>query len=225
MLGGMNNTPKPKRRWFQFSLRTLMLFVTVWAMPCCWVSVRMREASRERETAEAMWKLGARVGRQGRPRWLWSLLGDYCFKSVTSVEFKEGTQVTDATLERLEGLSELLRVHLDGTTITDAGLEHLEGLSQLKMLHLDNTKVTDAGLEHLTGLSQLEVLDLNGTLVTDAGLERLRGMSRLGLLGVSHTKVTQEGVDRLQTALPKCHISSRELEMRRYDALWEKPQY
>ena len=45
---------------------------------------------------------------------------------------------------------------LDGTQVTDAGLEHLKGLSRLQELYLDGTQVTDAGLEHLKGLSQLK---------------------------------------------------------------------
>ena len=58
--------------------------------------------------------------------------------------------------------------------MTDAGLEHLKGLSQLLALHLDGTQVTDAGLEHLKGLTQLQVLNLGNTQVTDAGVKDLQ---------------------------------------------------
>jgi hypothetical protein len=46
------NTPRPKRkrRWFQFSLRTLMIVVTLLAVACGHVG-RQAEIVRERETA------------------------------------------------------------------------------------------------------------------------------------------------------------------------------
>ena len=43
------------------------------------------------------------------------------------------------------------------TQVTDAGLEHLKGLTQLQGLSLSGTQVTDAGLEHLKGLTQLQI--------------------------------------------------------------------
>ncbi len=43
----------------------------------------------------------------------------------------------------------LKRLYLDNTEITDAGLEHLEGLTGLDYLILDNTKVTDTGVRKL----------------------------------------------------------------------------
>ena len=66
---------------------------------------------------------------------------------------------------------------LDGTQVTDAGLEHLKGLTRLQSLDLSGTQVTDAGLEHLKGLTQLQWLSLEGTQVTDAGLEHLKGLT------------------------------------------------
>ena len=59
--------------------------------------------------------------------------------------------------------------------ITDAGLQRLEGLTKLRSLYLqDCTKITDAGLEHVKALGVFEALDLKGTSVTDAGVENLR---------------------------------------------------
>ena len=36
-----------------------------------------------------------------------------------------------------------------GTEVTDAGLEHLKGLSELQSLDIHNTKVTDEGVKKL----------------------------------------------------------------------------
>ncbi len=54
----------------------------------------------------------------------------------------------------------VLKVILDGTQVTDAGLVHLKGLTKLVRLDLQDTQVTDAGLVHLRGLTKLERLVL-----------------------------------------------------------------
>ncbi len=225
--------PKPKRRWFQYSLGTLLLFVTVCAVPCSWLSVKMRQAERQREAATAIEKLGGKVRwdskASGKPAWLRGLLGDHFFNTVRSVDLV-GTKATDAGLENLKGLRQLQQLWLNDTKVTDAGLENLKGLSQLQWLTLDGTKVTGTGLENLKGLSQLEglwlsrtkvndaalehlkrlsqlkVLWLDDTEVTDAGLGNLKGLSQLKGLSLGGTKATDDGKQRLRQALPKCLI-------------------
>ena len=76
----------------------------------------------------------------------------------------------------------LRSLHLNRTQVTDAGLEHLKGLSNLEHLILfrwrvtdgGRMRVTDAGLEHLKGLTSLKALVLAGTRVTDEGIKKLR---------------------------------------------------
>src|SRR5208283_3638157 len=49
-------------RWrFQFSIRSLLVLVVAVALPCGWLSVKMRHAEREREAAAAIEKLGASI--------------------------------------------------------------------------------------------------------------------------------------------------------------------
>ena len=86
---------------------------------------------------------------------------------------------------------------LDGTQVTDAGLENLEGATRLRTLSLEfNERITDGGLKHLEGMDQLKQLCLSGTQVTDAGLERLRAMEELEDLWLRNTQVTGAGLDR-----------------------------
>jgi len=124
---------------------------------------------------------------------------------IVAVGFK-GTQVTDAGLVHLKGLTKLQQLDLLDTQVTDAGLVHLKGLTKLKLLGLSRTQVSDAGLVHLNGLTNLEVLALENTQVTDAGLVHLKGLTKLGLLDLSDTQVTDAGVAELKKALPKCVI-------------------
>ena len=43
----------------------------------------------------------------------------------------------------------VIRVTLMDTQVTDAGLEHLKGMTNLRYLHLGDTQVTDAGVNEL----------------------------------------------------------------------------
>ena len=76
--------------------------------------------------------------------------------------------------EYLKVFQRVYVVNLNDTQVTDAGLEHLRGLTNLVWLWLNNTPVTDAGLEHLRGLTNLQWLRLDNTPVTDAGVKKLQ---------------------------------------------------
>ena len=50
-------------------------------------------------------------------------------------------------------------LYLDETNVTDAGLHHLTGMTKLGTLPLTKTKVTDAGAENLRlGLPKCEII-------------------------------------------------------------------
>jgi hypothetical protein len=176
--------PKPKLRWYQYGLRTLLIVVTLCAIPCSWLAVKLQKARREREAAAAIGELSVAVhwSAPSGPVWLRQLIGDDLFSHVESLHVMLGLDVTDTELENLKGFSQLQTLGLGAAEVTDRGLKNLKGLSRLQNLCLDRTKVTDAGLEDLTGLSQLQRLDLRETNVTD------------------------EGVKKLQQALPNCKI-------------------
>jgi hypothetical protein len=240
----MNDTRKPRLRWYQFTLRSLFIVMFLACIGMSWVSVKMQRARRQREAVDAIEKVGGAVFydyefdsagvptpgvEPSSPKWLRSVLGDDFFANVVSVVL-DSTEVTDAGLEHLWGLTQLHTLSLHSTHVTDAGLKHLKGLPQLRQLWLNNTQVTDvgleyltgltqlqqlvlsdtqmtdAGLEHLTGLTQLQNVSLGNTQVTDAGLEHLKGLTRLRYLSLDSTQVTDAGVKRLKQTLPKCKI-------------------
>lgn len=172
----MNETPKHRRRWFQFSLRTLLVFMLLASIPLSWVAVKLQRARRQRAAVEAIEELGGAVGYDPlAPDWQSELLGRDFFGHVAVIVFRD-FKVTDAG------------VVVEGITVTDAGLEHLKELTQLTHLSLRHAEITDAGLEHLKGLSQLEDLDIQHTRVTDAGLKHLQGLKRLKWLHISGTR-------------------------------------
>lgn len=158
--------PKPKLQWFQFSLRTLIVFVTLCAIPCSWIAVKMKAARRQREMVAAIYELGGSVchdwqcnaegyqwaaierQRPPVPEWLRNLLGDDFFGNICSIHLG-GTQVTDATLEPFTRIIQLRYLTLENTQVTDITLERIKGLNQLKHLTLRNAKVTDDGVKKL----------------------------------------------------------------------------
>ncbi len=224
---------RPKRRWYQFSLRTLLIGVLVVSLPLSWVACRMQKRRKQREAVTAIVKAGGkvsydydRIAEPCIPKWARALLGDSFFYDVKSVvaygsfgddeasHLKEltnltalyltATQVTDAGLECLEGSTKLTTLDLNYTQVTDAGLEHIEGLKNLRYLSLCGTQITDAGLENLKGLTDLTGVDLDRTQITDNGLEHLEGLTNLRHLNLRWTQVTPEGVRKLRNALPGC---------------------
>ncbi len=84
--------PKRKRRWFQFSLRTLLVFTLFCALASAWLSHKVAQKRAEREAAEAFAKLGSIVtydyergpfqaAEAPGPQWLKNLLGEDLFQS------------------------------------------------------------------------------------------------------------------------------------------------
>ncbi len=232
MLGAMK-IPWPTRRWFQFSLRALLVFVTLSAIPCSWLAVKLREAKREEAAAAAFEKAGGYVvwdekcaGTGVASRRLGRTFLCACCRSgvLWGDEVKDGTlvhldatnhlqglvlstpNVTDAVLEHLQGLRELKKLGLYPTQVTDAGLEKIARFKQLETLALRGTQFTDAGLRKLAGLSKLQTLLLVDTNSTDAVLEHLQRMKQLNYVYLDRTRATAEGVKKLRQALPTCEV-------------------
>jgi hypothetical protein len=47
-------TPKPHRRWLQFSLRTMLLLVLIASVPLGWLGMKVREARQQWEAVRAI---------------------------------------------------------------------------------------------------------------------------------------------------------------------------
>ena len=191
-------TPKRRRRWYQFSLRSLMLFMFVCAVGFGWVGKKLEATRREQVAVAEIEKLGGSV-------WYHEIVGpDWLVLLVRKVQgvFLTDAPVTDAELVHLKRLAGLETLYLDGTQVSDEDLVHLQRLANLELLDLDGTQVTDAGLLHRKALPDLKVLALRSTRVTDTGLVHLKELTGLEDLYLHDTQVTNEGVEKLQKALP-----------------------
>jgi hypothetical protein len=223
---------KRKRRWYQFSLRTLLIVVLIVAIPCALLGRKIERKRRERKAVDAIRKLGGGVDYDNLegpdcPDWLRPLLGENFFNEVDWVSWNDATDEEMQNLNDMPQLRVLLlneshitdagiailneKVHMQGLVlsharISDAGLKHLNGMTKLLDLWLDHTDISDAGLENLKGLTKLESLVLSRTQVSDAGLNSLKGLTQLQTLCLNNTRVTDAGIEDLQKSLPKCQI-------------------
>jgi len=222
----MTDKPKPKRRWLQFSLRTLLIFVTVFCLCLGILGITVKRARDQRMAVEAILAIGGTVtyengeirrgvsqspqsrfrllqwGPRKPPRppgleWLRNFFGDEYFYRVESVKLV-GPKVTDATLEAVGRLTDVKWLNLRQTEVTKGGLEHLKELTNLQSLSIENTRVTDAGMEHMKGLTKLRSLSLRNTGITDAGLEHLTGLTNLVTLSLKDTQITDAGLEHLK---------------------------
>ena len=194
--------PKPKRRWYQFSLKTLLVVMTVAIVAFGgWVQYMRKRAQENRDRVAAVKEAVAWIDKVGgwieseyielRPQtWLEEQFGDpgevddpVDVVEVTVVDFTfylDGNpDVTDVGLEHVTALKHIETLNLNFTNVTDAGMAHISGLIHLRYLGLNGTKVTSTGLKHLKGLIGLELLSLHGSNVTDVGLEHLKEMTKL----------------------------------------------
>ena len=81
-----------------------------------------------------------------------------------------GHAVQDRLRKVEENRRKLESLGLGGTNVTDASLKHLSGLTELRAFGLAQTKVTGQGLEHLPG-TKLVQLYLTATNANDAGMK------------------------------------------------------
>jgi hypothetical protein len=122
------DTPEPQpvsppfqRRWYQYSLRSLMIFVMVCGVLLGWGGSFYRRVHNQRRAVARASALGGfvRYDYQYRngwpdanatppgPGWVRAMLGDDAFANVETIQFGNKESLRDTDLETLEGLRDL----------------------------------------------------------------------------------------------------------------------
>ena len=197
-----------KRRWFQYSLRTLFLLVLLASLGMSWFAVRLEQARRQRAAVTAIIAshglvyYGYQLDAAGKPvkgvspfapAWLRRLFGDDLFNDVTAIVINTDEQLEYA--KELRGLQSL-RFYCSNK-ITDDGLANLDHMPHLRNLRFGaHLHLTDAGLEHLQSLRRLESLDIKYLRHSPQTLKSLEKLPNLKELAVGWG-ITDADVDQL----------------------------
>ncbi len=215
------SSPKHKLRWFQFSLRTLLVVMTV---ICVFLGTVFNyvvlPAERQRAAVQAI----AKFQKSQKSRYLlpftyepieyasapkdefWligklrlALPRDY-FDPVVSVDLST-CEFQDSDLVFLKQLPRLHALNLINTDVTDAGLENLKDLVNFEFLYLIGRKrenLTDIGIAHLKKLKKLKTLWIRDSTITDAGISYLSGMTELRELDLRGSNISDSGLTHLR---------------------------
>lgn len=211
------------RRWFQFSLRTCLIILTLLAFWLGYVSIPAREqraavarinelggslqydyqVGSNPDWSPAGWtalapKQIAMVGSDPTSSpagwpWLRRLVGDEYFQDVVYVNLDQ-SEVRDADFCVLGKLRGTKTLSLNGTDISDEGLASIRGMSELNYLGLMKTKVMSEGVRRLPPPRNGSIVLLGDTRVGDEALTNLSGCVHLGLDG---TRITSQGVKQM----------------------------
>ena len=160
----MTDKPKRKRRWFRFSLKTMLIVIMLMGGLLGWIAKETVRAERQRRAVETIEKANGEVWydyefseplvRNWKPKppasaWLEELVGVDPFADVVVVSICEFAKDVDVLLEHVKILTRLEYLDLNYTAVTDAGLVHLYGLTRLKIVQFYGTQVTKQGIEEL----------------------------------------------------------------------------
>jgi Leucine-rich repeat (LRR) protein len=221
-MSGMNDTPVKRSRRWRYSLRTLLVVVT---LLCIWLGIVTKRAVDQRRAAAAIETAGGHFScdtsseavsaDEPKPRsWLRRIIGDDFFRSIVEVSFQPGEfgeesqespkPTVDDTLALIGKLPALNFLRVDKHRVTDRGLRGLRGLTNLEALYLQGSNITDVGLEQLRGLKRLTQLSLasrvHESAISDAGLAHLKGLTSLKYLDLDDSRVSGRGLSQLSAA-------------------------
>jgi hypothetical protein len=167
----------PKRRWAQFSLKSLLILTAVIGIGLGILSYR--HAVQQRDIAMIREMGGDASVEASGPGWLRWLIGDKFFEHVVGAEL-QGSRITDETLAVVARFPDLKGLSVINAAITDSGFAQLHRLHRLEILYMESVQITDAGLMHLTEVPSLvELRVATGTIpgITVNGLKKLQQAS------------------------------------------------
>ncbi len=209
----MSRIEKPRRRFLQFSLRTVLVVMTVLGV---WLGTWLDRGRREEAAVEALsqnecvlMNYDFQLDDNGGitlpsplpgPAWAREWLGEHCFTRVVWLRAGRSSLDDDA----LAHVAQFRQLRTLCNDVWGTGL--ISGTAMVqpywsypsRPAGAGDDPITDAGLAHLSELIRLESLVLVGTIVTDDGLRHLERLQRLERLKISSPHITDRGIARLR---------------------------
>jgi Leucine Rich repeat len=197
-----------KHRWFSFSLRSLLIVVTILCVGLGW---KMHQVRNLRRAVAEVHRLGGDVNFRYEldrappveppgPKWLRRILGDDFFVEVNQIQIYTD-QANDESLAIIASLPHIDSLIVRSNGITDKGLASFSQASGLEALELRSTKITGAGYLQLKELLTLKSLILrDDSTVTDAWLSDIAELKQVRYLFLQNTQITDRGLAALRPA-------------------------
>jgi len=208
-----SSNSRPKRRWFQFGLRTFLVIVVVVGCVGSWLGSHVNRARQEEEAVRRLQSVEdgrsfnmlfvdpfkAVDGRgemamfyKGGPQWLTRMFGADIFRAVKTLQVYGPGNSFSYQLDA-DGQLEIQRQYNSG--IKDNELASIAKLRYLDFLALEANGVSD--ITPLAELSRLETLNLSNAAITDDAAEVITALPKLRDLNISRTHVSDRMVDSL----------------------------
>ena len=203
----------PKKRPFQFGMRTLLIAIFVFAL----VTWAVLPSRRERVIRELK-DLGATVtiheradgkGEETAVR-LWAWRGEtddlrllFALPPISHLLAYDCESFGDEDLALLRNrLSGVRYLELGGTSVADKGVNFCWEFAEVEKLTLDRTNITDSATEAFIQLPKLKELHLEKTAITDTSIPHLAQLRGLMDLRLGGTKISRKGYRQLRDAMP-----------------------
>jgi hypothetical protein len=206
---------KPRLRWYQFSLRSLLIFVTLCAIACSWLATWMQRQRRQFEAVKAFDNKKITDGSPAfGPFFCFSCFNQQSINTI--IQYNQtwaGYVIRDISLANITTLA-YSSGDIGWGEAADIDIYKLENINYLP--HLETLGIQgdfpDEGLKFIENMKQLQNLYLSSSSVTDAGLCRLEHLRNLKEMKIRFPKVTQQGIEKLRRALPNCKIESYKMD-------------
>ncbi len=175
----MTKPPHRKRRWFRFSLRTMLLATTVLCVLLGW---KINAAHEQRqavigfqELGGSVWydyQIGPDIFKQIIPRpepvWYAKLLGADYFYDVVEISISGSPAKDRAVLPFVRHFPRLRSVLIENAKLNDIDFQYLANLKDMQCLWLTNNGATGMGFKYLADLRKLKVLSVRSNPIVDS---------------------------------------------------------
>jgi hypothetical protein len=207
-------SPRPRRRrWYQFSLRTLAVFVTFWCIAFGWLGYQLKYARSQRNAAETLRRFKGDVvydyemPPNGYATWYFGWMTDLARSDLFSSVAVASVDMDDligqesirgpfdrsiwAALPKLQELS--LRTLREADSQFVESFPNFAGVQRLFLFDC-----SDARMPILRHFKHVRTLALSGDSLTDAGIEEVANCTELEELSLVSSGVTSHGLARLE---------------------------